>query len=76
MVTATQVAERFELGRAVGYARLKGLVGLGLLDHARIFHAAPGVYTATRAGLAAVDLALPPARVDVRTYNHDLSSTT
>ena len=72
MATAGQVADRFELGRAVSYARLSGLVRLGLLEHARIFHAAPGVYLATRAGLASVDLALPPARVDLRTYDHDL----
>ncbi len=72
MATAAQVGERFDLGRAVSYARLSGLVRLGLLEHARIFHATPGVYTATRAGLAAVDLALPAARVDVRTYHHDV----
>jgi hypothetical protein len=71
MATAQQVAERFGLGRAVTYARLGVLVRLGLLEHARIFHGAPGVYLATRAGLAAVDLALPPARVDLRTYAHD-----
>jgi hypothetical protein len=72
MATAAQVADRFGLGRAVGYARLSGLVRLGLLEHARIFHGAPGVYLATRAGLASVDLDLPPARVDLRTYAHDL----
>lgn len=72
MATAANVAERFELGRAVSYARLSGLVRLGLLEHARIFHGAPGVYLATRAGLATVDLDLPPARVDLRTYAHDL----
>jgi len=75
MATAAQVTERFQLGRAVGYARLSGLVRLGLLDHARIFHAAPGVYLTTRAGLACVDLALPPPRVDLRTYDHDLQLT-
>lgn len=72
MVTAAQVAERFGLGRAVSYARLSGLVRLGLVEHARIFHASPGGYLATRAGLARVDLALPPPRVDLRTYDHDL----
>lgn len=72
MVTAAQVAERFALGRSVSYARLSGLVQLGLLEHSRIFHAAPGVYTAPRMGLATADLALPPARVDVRTYDHDV----
>lgn len=45
---------------------------MGLLEHARIFHGAPGIYLATRAGLASVDLDLPPARVDLRTYAHDL----
>lgn len=60
MVTAAQVSERFDVGRAVGYARLSGLVNLGLLQHTRIFHATPGVYLATRLGLAAVDLDLPP----------------
>ncbi len=72
MANAAQVAERFGVGRAVGYARLSGLVRLGLLEHARIFHSAPGVYLATRAGLAAVDLTLPPSRTDLRTYEHDL----
>ena len=75
MASATQVAERFDLGRAVTYARLAGLVRLGLLEHARVFHGAPGVYLATRAGLAAVDLGLPPARIDLRTYAHDLELT-
>jgi hypothetical protein len=68
MAIAAQVAERFGLGRAVSYARLSGLVRLGLLDHCRIFHGEPGVYVATRAGLSIVDLELPPARVDIRTY--------
>jgi hypothetical protein len=72
MVNATQVADRFRLGRAVTYARLGGLARLGLLGHTRIFHREPGVYLATRPGLALVDLDLPPARVDLRTYTHDV----
>jgi hypothetical protein len=76
MATAAQVANRFELGRAVSYSRLSGLVKLGLLEHARIFHAAPGVYLATRPGLVSVNLALPPSRVDLRTYEHDLELST
>lgn len=72
IATAAQGADRFKLGRVVSYARLRGLVRLGLLEHARILHGAPGVYLATRAGLASVDLDLPPARVDLRTYRHDL----
>ena len=72
MVTAAQVGERFGLGRAVTYARLGGMVRLGFLEHARIFHGQPGVYLATRSGLSIADLELPPARVDIRTYAHDL----
>lgn len=72
IVSAAHVAARFGLGRAVAYSRLGGLVSLGLLDHQRIFHAVPGVYLATKAGLATVHLGMPPARVDLRTYHHDL----
>jgi hypothetical protein len=72
MATAAQAAERFSLGRAVSYGRLSGLVRLGLLDHFRIFHGEPGVYVATKAGLSIVDLELPPACVDIRTYAHDV----
>lgn len=57
------------------YRRLRGLVGLGLLDHQRVFHAQPGAYAATREGLVAVELALPAARIDVRTYAHDRQVT-
>ena len=73
MATAAQVAERFEVGRAVSYARLSGLVRLGLLEHARIFHGEPGVYVATRPGPAIADLGLPPARIDIRNYFHDVN---
>jgi hypothetical protein len=72
MVTAAQIAERFELGRAVSYARLGGMTQLGLVEHQRIFHAEPGVYLATRQGLHSVDLEVPAARVDLRTYRHDV----
>lgn len=47
---AEQVALRFEMDERNAYRRLRGLVGLGLLEHRRIFHAQPGVYLATVAG--------------------------
>jgi hypothetical protein len=75
MATASQIADRFGLGRAVTYARLAGLVRLDLLQHDRIFHEAPGVYLATRAGIAAGSLELPASRIDLRTYAHDLELT-
>jgi hypothetical protein len=72
MATAAQVAARFRLGRAVTYTRLGGLLQLGLLEHVRIFHSEPGVYCATRLGLSVAGLELPPARIDIRSYAHDV----
>ena len=72
MASADQIAGRFGLGRAVAYARLGGLVRLGLLEHQRIFHGSAGVYLATRAGLDTAGVGLPPATVDIRSYVHDL----
>lgn len=74
IVAAVQVQDRFGLGRAVAYARLAALLERGLLCHERVFHGVPGVYLATRSGLRLAGSGLPPARVDVRTYEHDLEA--
>jgi hypothetical protein len=68
---AAQVARRFALSERHAYRRLRGLVALGLLDHRRVLHNQPGAYWATRAGLDAAGLRLPPAGIDIRTYDHD-----
>lgn len=68
---AAQVGRRFGLDERHVYRRLRGLVRAGLLDHRRVFHNQPGAYWATRAGLDATDLRLPPAGIDIRTYEHD-----
>lgn len=65
------VATRFAMDQRNVYRRLRGLVALQLVEHRRIFHAQPGAYSATRAGLGAAGLTLPPPRVDLRTYHHD-----
>jgi hypothetical protein len=70
-VEARQVARRFGMDDRNVYRRLRGLVSLSLLEHRRVFHAQPGAYTATRDGLEAAGVALPPARLDIRTYSHD-----
>jgi hypothetical protein len=56
------------------YRRLRGLVELGMLEHERVLHARPGVYTATTDGLYAAGLRLPRARIDLRTYAHDVAA--
>lgn len=71
-VTAAQVAERFGVGRSQSYARLTGLVRLGLLRHERLFYGQPGVYSATRMGLDLASVPLPAPTVDLRTYEHDV----
>lgn len=68
---AAQVGRRFGLDERHTYRRLRGLIRAGLLDHRRVFHNQPGAYWATRAGLDATGLRLPPAGIDIRTYEHD-----
>ena len=48
---AEQVAVRFGMDERNTYRRLRGLLGLSLLEHRRVFHAQPGAYLATPAGL-------------------------
>ena len=69
---AGQVAERFGVGRSQCYARLTGLARVRLLRHERVLYGQPGVYLATGDGLQFADVALPPASIDLRTYDHDL----
>lgn len=68
---AEQIAGRFEMDLHNAYRRLRGLIALDLVEHRRVFHAQPGAYTTTRAGLELAGLRLPPGRIDIRTYEHD-----
>jgi hypothetical protein len=68
---ARHVATHFAMDQRNLYRRLRGLVALELLEHRRIFHAQPGAYSATRAGLRAAGLTLSLPRIDLRTYHHD-----
>lgn len=69
--TAEIIARRFGMDRSRAYRRLRILTAAGLVEHHRIFLGA-GVYLATAHGIAVVDLTLPPAKVDIRSYHHDL----
>lgn len=48
---AQHVKERFGIGRAWAYIRLAELTAGGLLEHRKVLHGWPGMYTATREGL-------------------------
>lgn len=61
--------------RVVTYRRLLALVDAGLLSYRRIFHAEPGCYQITNGGLAVIDSPLPKAKIDLRTYRHDVGAT-
>ena len=68
---ANQVARRFAMDERNAYRRLRGLVAGELVSHHRVFHAMPGAYSATPAGLLCAGLGLPRPRLDIRTYAHD-----
>lgn len=69
--TADVIAGRFGMDRSRTYRRLRILAAAGLVEHQRIFLGS-GVYLATAHGIAVADLTLPPAKVDIRSYHHDL----
>jgi len=53
-------------------ARLRALRAGGLVRTRRIFHAQPAAHQITAAGLRAIGSQLPPPRVDLRCYQHDV----
>lgn len=72
-VTRDQVQWRFGIEhRSTAYRRLQVLKQHRLLTHRQIFDHAPGVYTATKAGLAMVDSPLAVPRFVESRYLHEL----
>lgn len=53
-------------------ARLRALAAAGLVSRRRVFHGQPACYQVTREGLAAAASELPPPRIDLRGYGHDV----
>jgi hypothetical protein len=53
-------------------ARLSALRRGGLLASERFFHGRPRCFWITRKGLAVIDSQLPPPRIDLRSYRHDV----
>jgi hypothetical protein len=57
---------------AAAHARLRSLTGAGYLSRKAIFHRQPACFQVTRRGLAASGSILPPPRIDLRCYEHDV----
>jgi hypothetical protein len=72
LVLAEHVGALLGVSAATAYGRLRALSGAGLLTSKAIFHGRPGHYQITRQGLAAIDSSLPPPKLDVRGYDHDV----
>ena len=71
-VLAAQVAALLGASQAAAAARLRRLSRAGYLRHARKLHRGPVWHQVTRAGLRAVDSALPaPRGFDLATQRHD-----
>jgi len=68
---AADVMACFSMGRSQAYARLRALVGAGLLEPRRLLCGHPALFVATREGLAWARLArFEPCRVSVSTAAH------
>ena len=55
------------------YRRLKKLVDADLLRHEYVLHGRPGVYLATKKCADLVEVGVPPAKVDLKSFDHDLA---
>src|SRR5437763_4384909 len=53
-------------------ARLRALAKAGFVQTRVLFHRRPAFHQITRQGLALVGSELPPPRMDVRGYDHDV----
>ncbi len=70
-IGAAEVMARWGMGRSQAYARLRALVGAGLLESRRLLHGQPALYVPTREGLLWARLArFEPCRVSVATATH------
>ena len=63
-----------EVSMTMVYRRLKKLVEADLLKHEYVLHGRPGVYLATRRSADLVDVGVPPAKVDLKSFDYDLAA--
>jgi hypothetical protein len=67
---ARQISAWQGMDRAHVFRRCKRLVELGLLRQERVVHGRPGLYVATKAGLDFAGVGLPPAKINLWSYEH------
>jgi hypothetical protein len=72
MVLSSHVQVLLGVSYGAATTRLRALVRAGLLGSRAFFDRQPRSYWITRAGLRAAGSELPPPRVDLRSYRHDV----
>ncbi|MDQ6775591.1 MAG: hypothetical protein M3071_05070, partial [Actinomycetota bacterium] len=72
IVLAAHVQELLGVSETIAYRRLRGLTERGLLEHSNVLYRQPGWYQITRSGLKMIESDLPPPRVDLSCYRHDI----
>jgi hypothetical protein len=74
LVLSTQVQALLGASPLATNRRLRGLAGDCFLTHRKIFHRQPACCQITRKGLAALASPLPPPRLDLACYRHDVGA--
>jgi hypothetical protein len=69
---AAHIQALLGISDSAAQGRLRALRAGGLLRTRRIFHAQPAAHQITAAGLRAIQSQLPPPRIDLRCYQHDV----
>src|SRR5919201_4036230 len=72
LVVPAHIQALLGVSAAAAYARLRALAAAGLLTHESVFHREPACYRIARKGLALIGSDLPPPRLDLRNYQHDM----
>jgi hypothetical protein len=72
LALADQVHALLGISAAAASSRLRLLSRSGLIRTETVFHRQPACHLITRTGLAAIGSELPPPRLDLRGYRHDV----
>jgi hypothetical protein len=72
IVLASHVGVLLGISSGAADARLRALRRAGMVAGERFIHGQPRCWWITRRGLAVIDSPLPPPRMDLRAYRHDI----